>query len=234
MTASSTAGITEITAHQFPAEVLVAAGPVVVEFYAPWCGNCRRLAPVLNRLAAEYAGTVRLVKIDAEQAPDLTERYKVAGTPTLIRFEDGAPVAALVGAQSEDAVRTLLVPPISKAAQGRSRRNLGLTWVPADACTLPAESQAARLAAFEDLFATAVTGIDRPEPTRLRLALRSDPAAAATAGELAVREADCCGFFTFTLTTGAGRLDLNITVPQARAGVLDGIAAQAEAAREGA
>jgi hypothetical protein len=103
--------------------------------------------------------------------------------------------------------------------------------VPADACSLPTEGQVARLAAFEDLFRTAVTGIERPAPTRLRLNLASDPAAAATAADLAVREADCCGFFTFSLAVGAGHLDMDITVPAPRAGVLDGIAAQAEAAR---
>jgi hypothetical protein len=102
-------------------------------------------------------------------------------------------------------------------------------WVPADSCTLPTEGQAARLAAFEDLFRTAVTGIERPAPTRLRLNLA--PAAAATAADLAVREADCCGFFTFSLAIGAGRLDMDITVSEPRTGVLDGIAAQAEATR---
>jgi hypothetical protein len=134
-----------------------------------------------------------------------------------------------IGAQSEDAVRALLAP--STAAKGKPRKELAWAWVPADACTLPTEGQAARLDAFEDLFRTAVTGIERPAPTRLRLNLAPDPAAAATAADLAVREADCCGFFTFSLAVGAGRLHMDITVPEPRAGVLDGIAAQAEAAR---
>lgn len=105
------------------------------------------------------------------------------------------------------------------------------SWVPADACRLPGDGQAARLAAFEDLFAASVLSVERAEATRLRLGLAPDPAVAATAAELAMREADCCGFFTFALTAATGRLDLDVTVPGPRAGVLDGIAAQAEAAQ---
>ncbi|WP_081883398.1 thioredoxin family protein [Glycomyces tenuis] len=228
MATPPTTVIAEITADRFASDVLEAAGPVLVEFYAPWCGNCRRLAPVLDRLAAEAAGRIRIVKIDAEQAPELTARYAVTGTPTLIRFEGGETVASLVGAQSEQAVRDLISPP--QTSTGTESRTL-LAWVPADACALPAEGQAARLAAFEDLFTAAVQSVERLEPTRLRLALTPDSGVAAQAADLAAREADCCGFFTFHLTAAAGSLDLDITVPAVRAGVLDGIATQAEAAR---
>lgn len=105
------------------------------------------------------------------------------------------------------------------------------SWLPVDACRLPGDGRAARLAAFEDLFAASVASVERTGATRLRLRLAPDPAVAAAAADLAMREADCCGFFTFTLTAGTGRLDLDITVPEPRAEVLDGIAAQAEAAR---
>ncbi|MQM25557.1 hypothetical protein GFD30_08230 [Glycomyces sp. NEAU-7082] len=105
------------------------------------------------------------------------------------------------------------------------------TWIADDACLLPAADRAARLAAFDDLFAAAVRSVERLEPTRLRLGLSPDPAVAARAADLSLREADCCGFFTFQLTAGTGRLELDIAVPEHRAGVLDGIAAQAEAAR---
>jgi hypothetical protein len=88
-----------------------------------------------------------------------------------------------------------------------------------------------RLTALDDLFASAVTTVERPEPTRLRLDLVPQPAAAAQAAALAVREADCCGFFTFTLTAVQCGLTLDISVPQERAAVLDGIAAQAIGAR---
>ena len=107
----------------------------------------------------------------------------------------------------------------------------GASWVRTDACLLPVDGQAARLAAFEDLFAASVLSVERAEATRLRLGFEPDPAVAATVADLAMREADCCGFFTFALTAQTGRLDLDVTVPEPRAGVLDGIAAQAEAAR---
>ncbi|WP_211234912.1 hypothetical protein [Glycomyces arizonensis] len=104
------------------------------------------------------------------------------------------------------------------------------SWVPVDACLLPSDERPMRLDAFEDLFAVAVRSIARPEPTRLRFALVPEPAVAARAAALAAREADCCGFFTFALTAAQGRLVLEVAVPETRAGVLDGLAAQSAAA----
>lgn len=105
------------------------------------------------------------------------------------------------------------------------------SWVPVDACQLPTGDVPMRIAALEDLFATAVKAIERAEPTRLRLTLAPDPAVAARAAELGAREADCCGFFTFTLTATTGHLTLDVTVPEARTVVLDGLAAQAAEAK---
>lgn len=107
---------------------------------------------------------------------------------------------------------------------------LGLTWVPVDACQLPTDEQPMRLAAFEDLFATKVIAVERTAPTRLRLDLKAAPETAAWVGELALREADCCGFFTFTLTAAQGALTLEVSTPEQWAGVLDGIADQARKA----
>jgi hypothetical protein len=78
-----------------------------------------------------------------------------------------------------------------------------MTWVP-PSCTLPTAEQPLRVAEFDDLFATAVTGAERAEPGRLTLRLEPTPEVAATAARLAVEEAGCCSFFTFALTT-AGR-----------------------------
>lgn len=105
------------------------------------------------------------------------------------------------------------------------------SWVPLEACRLPNAEAPMRLAAFDDLFATAVTAFARPQATRLRLDLVSDTGVAARTAELAMREADCCGFFTFTLTAARDGLALDISVPPARTDVLDGIAAQAAGAR---
>lgn len=116
----------------------------------------------------------------------------------------------------------------SRAGVGRSAPDPA--WVPAEACLLPTEDRPFRLAEFEDLFATAVSEIDRPEPTRLRLVLDPEPAVAARVAGLAAREADCCRFFTFTLTAAGDELTLEVSVPEERTGVLDGLADQAEAA----
>lgn len=144
----------------------------------------------------------------------------------------------------------MTAPPITEATEaeapdGRERLALpgtaharaperGLAWVPADACKLPTAERPLRLAEFEELFATAVTGLDRPAPTRLRMALFPDPAVAARAAELSVRETGCCGFFTFTLTAVEHTLTLEVAVPRGRTEVLDGLAAQAETARAAA
>jgi hypothetical protein len=98
-----------------------------------------------------------------------------------------------------------------------------------DACTLPTAEQPLRLAEFDDLFTSAVTWVDRPVPTRLLLGLPADPAVAARAADLAVRESDCCSFFTFALTVNGARLHLEVTVPGAYTDVLDGLAARATA-----
>ena len=102
------------------------------------------------------------------------------------------------------------------------------TWVPAS-CTLVPSEQPARVASFDELFAGAVRGIERPEPARLRLDLEPSPQAAGRAAELAAAETGCCSFFTFTLTAAVGSLTLDVTVPVRHAPVLDGLAGRAAA-----
>src|SRR5262245_24630390 len=101
-----------------------------------------------------------------------------------------------------------------------------------EACTLPAADRPLRLAEFDDLFAAATRGVERPEPLRLRLELEPDPAVAARAADLAVRETRCCSFFTFTVSATDGRLSLDVTVPAAHAEVLDAMAARVAGAAE--
>lgn len=103
------------------------------------------------------------------------------------------------------------------------------TWVPA-ACTLPAAERPRRAAEFDGLFAEAVRGIERVEPTRLRLDLRPGPQVAGRAAELVTAEAGCCSFFTFTITVAAGRLVLDVAVPARHTGLLDTLAGHAAAA----
>jgi hypothetical protein len=96
-------------------------------------------------------------------------------------------------------------------------------WAP-QACTLPLSDRPLRAAEFDRLFGQAVRGIERPEPTRLRLDLEPSPQVAGQAAELVTAETSCCSFFTFALTATAGRLTLDITVPTAQIEVLDGMA----------
>jgi hypothetical protein len=98
-----------------------------------------------------------------------------------------------------------------------------------EACTLPTAEQPLRLAEFDDLFTNAVTWVDRPAATRLLLGLPADPAVAARAADLAVRESDCCSFFTFALTVRGERLQLEVSVPGTHTDVLDSLAARAQA-----
>ncbi|GAA3744391.1 hypothetical protein GCM10022225_30060 [Plantactinospora mayteni] len=101
------------------------------------------------------------------------------------------------------------------------------SWPP-QACTLPTAERPLRLTEFDELFASAVRGVERVDPLRVRLELRPEPAVAARAADLVVRETACCSFFTFTLGATAGRLTLDVAVPAGRVAVLDALAARAE------
>ncbi len=104
------------------------------------------------------------------------------------------------------------------------------SWVP-QACTLPTVDQPLRVAEFDELFASAVQDVDRPEPGRLVLALTPTAEVAATVAGLVVRETSCCSFFTFTLTATGGSLALAVTVPATHLEVLEALADRAAGTR---
>jgi thioredoxin 1 len=89
--------IIELTEGTFEQEVLRAAGPVVVDFFAPWCGPCKMLAPVLEKLASEFDGRLAFAKLNVDDAPEVAGRYEITGVPTLILFRGGNPVDQIVG-----------------------------------------------------------------------------------------------------------------------------------------
>lgn len=100
--------IRSVTVEDFEAEVLRAPMPVLVDIYATWCPPCKLIAPVLERLAEEYAGQVKLVKVDVDDEFPLAERYQVGGVPTLILFREGQIVDRMVGALPPPLLRVRL------------------------------------------------------------------------------------------------------------------------------
>jgi len=86
-----------VTDETFSTDVLKAKGPVLVDFWAEWCGPCRAIAPALEELAGEFAGKLTVAKVNIDENPETPNNYAVRGIPTLILFKDGKPAATQVG-----------------------------------------------------------------------------------------------------------------------------------------
>ena len=99
---------TAVTAETWDAEVLRSDKPVIVDFWAEWCGPCHAVAPVLDRIVEERSGEVRLVKVNIDEQQDLAQRYGIASIPTMILFRDGEPAAAAIGAQPKGSLERSL------------------------------------------------------------------------------------------------------------------------------
>ena len=98
----------KITAENFEKEVLQSELPVLVDFYADWCGPCQMLAPIVAEVAREKAGQVKVCKINVDDETPLAIRYGVASIPTLMVFSGGAPVKSAVGARPKEDILKLL------------------------------------------------------------------------------------------------------------------------------
>ncbi len=89
-----------VTSSNFDQQVIQAGQPVLVDFWAEWCGPCRVIAPVLDQVAEEFAGRASVRKVDVDAHQDLAGRYGIRSIPTLMVFKDGEPVETLTGVQS--------------------------------------------------------------------------------------------------------------------------------------
>ena len=98
----------QVTDANFDAEVLKSAAPVLVDFWAEWCGPCRRIAPIVEQLAGEYEGRATIAKLNVDENPDIPGRFMIRGIPTLLLFKNGQLADTLVGlAPKEDIARMI-------------------------------------------------------------------------------------------------------------------------------
>ncbi len=102
------ANTTPITDSTFDQEVLKAGTPVLVDFWAEWCGPCKALAPKLEEIAQEFSGKVKIVKVNVDENPDAPNKFGVRGIPTLILFKAGKEVEQIVGNHPKDNIVAVL------------------------------------------------------------------------------------------------------------------------------
>ncbi|MDP8911853.1 MAG: thioredoxin [Actinomycetota bacterium] len=99
---------TAVSESTFEQEVLQSDKPVIVDFWAEWCGPCHAVSPVLDRIAQERGDELKLVKVNIDEEQGLAQRFGIASIPTMILFKDGEPAAAAVGAQPKSALERSL------------------------------------------------------------------------------------------------------------------------------
>jgi len=97
--------LVDLEGSELSAAVESSTLPVLVDLWAPWCGPCRMVAPALVELSAELAGSLRVVKIDVDRSPEISETYRVQGIPTMLLFNGGVEIGRQVGARPKDAIR---------------------------------------------------------------------------------------------------------------------------------
>jgi thioredoxin 1 len=95
----------QLTDANFEQEVLKSALPVLVDFWAPWCGPCRMIGPVVEELAKEYAGKVKVCKLNTDEAQDTASKYNISAIPTILLFKAGKVAQELVGLQKKEELK---------------------------------------------------------------------------------------------------------------------------------
>jgi thioredoxin 1 len=101
-------GINELDKDTFQKNVIDAQKPVLVDFWAPWCGPCRAVGPIVEELAQEYSGKVEFGKVNVDNVPTIASNYGVMSIPTLIMFKDGKPVEQVIGYKPKNELKKLL------------------------------------------------------------------------------------------------------------------------------
>jgi thioredoxin 1 len=104
----SSEAIVHLNDDNFDAEIKKLAGPVLVDFWAAWCGPCKAIAPTLEQLAGELSGRATVAKVDVDESGDLSNRFGIRSIPTLMVFRDGRVVDQMVGAAPKDQIRRLI------------------------------------------------------------------------------------------------------------------------------